>query len=122
MGWTQLQQMTGRKHAGTYRSAFHATVVAAALKPLSELFPAELRPVPGQLGADPGMGAGGSPPGLRWVNYAGVPPCRRSDGRECCRYIDSSQNILVAALQLVSRKLRSHSCRSTCTIDESLCR
>lgn len=39
--------------------------VAAALKPLNELFPEELRPVPGQLGAGPGMGAGGPPAGLR---------------------------------------------------------
>lgn len=39
--------------------------VADALKPLNELFPEALRPVPGQLGAGPGMGAGGPPPGLR---------------------------------------------------------
>jgi hypothetical protein len=40
------------------------TAVADALKPLYQLFPENLRPVPGQLGAGPGMG-GGPPPGLR---------------------------------------------------------
>jgi hypothetical protein len=39
--------------------------VADALKPLNELFPENLRPVAGQLGSGPGMGAGGPPPGLR---------------------------------------------------------
>jgi hypothetical protein len=39
--------------------------VADALKPLNELFPEALRPVAGQLGQGPGMGAGGPPPGLR---------------------------------------------------------
>lgn len=39
--------------------------VADALKPLNELFPENLRPIPGQLGSGPGMGAGGPPPGLR---------------------------------------------------------
>jgi hypothetical protein len=38
--------------------------VADALKPLNELFPEALRPVPGQLGSGPGMGAG-PPPNLR---------------------------------------------------------
>jgi hypothetical protein len=37
--------------------------VADALKPLNELFPEALRPVPGQLG--PGPGRGGPPPDLR---------------------------------------------------------
>ena len=38
--------------------------VAAALKPLNEMFPEALRPVPGQLGAGPGRRGqgGGSPP------------------------------------------------------------
>ena len=39
--------------------------VADALRPLNELFPENLRPIPGQLGSGPGMGAGGPPPGLR---------------------------------------------------------
>ena len=38
--------------------------VAGALKPLNELFPEELRPVPGQLGSGP-RGSGGPPPDLR---------------------------------------------------------
>ncbi len=36
-----------------------------ALKPLNELFPEALRPIPGQLGTGPGMDASGLPPGLR---------------------------------------------------------
>jgi hypothetical protein len=43
-------------------AAVHA--VADALQPLNELFPAPLRPVPGELGPGPGRG-GGPPPGLR---------------------------------------------------------
>jgi len=39
--------------------------VDAELQHLNALFPAALRPVPGQLGAGPGKGAGGPPPGLR---------------------------------------------------------
>ena len=42
--------------------------VAAALKPLNEMFPEALRPVPGQLGTGPGRrgaGAGGPPADLR---------------------------------------------------------
>lgn len=38
--------------------------VAAALQPLNELFPEELRPVPGQLGRGPGRRSG-PPPDLR---------------------------------------------------------
>lgn len=38
--------------------------VDAALKPLNELFPQNLRPVPGQLGSGPGRRSG-PPPGLR---------------------------------------------------------
>ena len=38
--------------------------VADALKPLNELFPEALRPVPGQLGSGPGRGPG-PPPDLR---------------------------------------------------------
>jgi hypothetical protein len=41
------------------------TAVAAALKPLNELFPVKLRPVSGQLGAGPGKKVGGPPPDLR---------------------------------------------------------
>ena len=37
--------------------------VAAALKPLNELFPVELRPIAGQLGRGPGGPPGGGPPG-----------------------------------------------------------
>jgi hypothetical protein len=39
--------------------------VDAALQDLNALFPQALRPVPGQLGAGPGRGPGGPPPGLR---------------------------------------------------------
>lgn len=39
--------------------------VDAELQHLNALFPEALRPVPGQLGAGPGRGAGGPPPGLR---------------------------------------------------------
>ncbi len=39
--------------------------VDAALKPLNELFPVALRPVPGQLGGRPGGPGGGPPPDLR---------------------------------------------------------
>ncbi|MFO1505084.1 MAG: hypothetical protein U1F39_14935 [Steroidobacteraceae bacterium] len=39
--------------------------VDAELQQLNALFPAALRPVPGQLGTGPGRGPGGPPPGLR---------------------------------------------------------
>ena len=39
--------------------------VDAELQKLNALFPAALRPVPGQLGSGPGKGSGGPPPGLR---------------------------------------------------------
>jgi hypothetical protein len=41
------------------------SAVADALKPLNELFPESLRPVPGQLGSRPGKKASGPPPDLR---------------------------------------------------------
>jgi hypothetical protein len=39
--------------------------VDAELQQLNALFPAALRPIPGQLGTGPGRGPGGPPPGLR---------------------------------------------------------
>lgn len=47
------------------RIAAAVKAVDAELQQLNALFPAALRPVPGQLGAGPGRGPGGPPPGLR---------------------------------------------------------
>ena len=58
-----VSDVSASKDAAKIKTAIDA--VAADLKTLNELFPEELRPVPGQLGSGPGMGAGGPPPGLR---------------------------------------------------------
>ncbi len=52
------------KSGDAQRISAAVTAVDAALRPLYELFPQELRPVPGQLGSGPGR-RGGPPPDLR---------------------------------------------------------
>ena len=66
----EVAEVSQTKDEGKITAAVAA--VAAALKPLNELFPEALRPVPGQLGTGPGRrgqsapgGASGPPPDLR---------------------------------------------------------
>jgi hypothetical protein len=60
----EVAEISKSNDAGKIGAAVGA--VDAALKPLNELFPQALRPVPGQLGTGPARrGQGGPPPDLR---------------------------------------------------------